>query len=77
MLHLFSDRKNSDPPTRTGTSSPNQETITRHWSHPTHGGQTPQIRGTMTFKSAERKPQIQKIKQNEKTEKYASDEGTW
>ena len=32
--------------------SPNQETFTRPWSNPTHRGQIPQIRGTMTFRPA-------------------------
>ena len=38
----------------TGKSCPNQETSTRHWSSPTHGEQTPQLRETMTLQLAER-----------------------
>ena len=39
-------------------------------------GQTPQLRGIMTFPFAERIPQTQQIKQYEKTE-TGRDEGTW
>ena len=52
--------KNPAPSTRRGTSPCNKETFKRHWSKPTHGGQTQQLRGIMTFQSVERR---QKIKQ--------------
>lgn len=42
--------------------------------HP-QGGQTQEARGTTFLHPAERRPQTQKIRQNEKT-KYAPDEGT-
>jgi len=36
----------------------NQEILTRHWPNPTNKGQTPPLRGTMTFQPAERTPNI-------------------
>ena len=60
-----------------GTSPPIQENFTRHWLNSTHKRQTPQLRGTTTFQPEEKRLQTQQIKQNENTEKYAADKGTW
>ena len=40
-------------------------------------GQTSEIIGTMVFQPIKRRPQISKNKQNEKTEKHATDVGPW
>ena len=62
---------------KTGTSSPNQETLTSRWSNPTHREQTLQLRGTMASQPAERAPQTQQSKQSEKAVKYPAGEQTW
>ena len=41
------------------TGLPNQEIFTRHWPNPSYGGKTPQLRGTVTFQSAEERSQTQ------------------
>ena len=43
---------------------------------PRHREQTPQLRGITNFQPAERAPQTQQSKQNEKAEKYSEGEGT-
>ena len=39
-------------------------------------GQTPEARGTITLQSAEKKLEIQSVRQHEMIEKYVADEGT-
>ena len=56
------------------TSAPNQATLTSHQSNPTHKEQTPQLRGTMNFQSAERVYQTQQSKQDGMAEKYPAGE---
>jgi len=65
-------------PTETDKSSHIQETLTSHWSNPTHREKTPQLRETMTFQPAERackhsnlnkmkrQRNIQQVKENDK-----------
>jgi len=53
----FRETRSSSIHQNTGT--PNQESFTRHWPKPTHGEQTPQLRGTMTFQPADRRLQTQ------------------
>jgi len=62
----------------TDTTSPSQETLTSHWSNPTHREQTQQLRGTTNFQPAEMAPQhsnlnkmkrqrnIQQVKEHDK-----------
>ena len=57
--------------------SPQTGKLHKALAQPTHGRQTPQLRATVTFQSAERRPQTQSIKQSEKTEKYTADGGKW
>ena len=59
----------------TGTSPLHQETYTTHWTNFSHWGQTPKTTGTMNLQPAKRRPQIQEVKQNEKTKKHTADEG--
>ena len=59
----------------TGTNPLHQESYTTHWTNLSHWGQTPKKRGTMNLQPAKRRYQTQYVKQNEKTEKYAADEG--
>ena len=72
----FRETRFSSVDQNTGTSPPNDEPFTRHGSNPTHGRQIPQLRRTTTLQSSERRSKIQKMKQNEKAEKYPADEGT-
>ena len=59
----------------TGTSPLHQECYTTHWTNLTHWGQTPKTMGITDLQPAKRRPQMQNVKQNEKTEKYTPDEG--
>ena len=43
---------------------------------PTLGGQKPKDRKNTTFKPGKRRPQTQQVKNNEKAEKYYTNEGT-
>ena len=74
---LFIVTRSSSIHQNTGTSPPNKETFTKHWSNLTHRGQTPQVKGTTILQAAERRTQTQWIKQNENTEKNAADGGIW
>ena len=70
------EKRSSSNHQNTDTGSPTQETLTSYWSNLTHSEQTPQLRGTTTLQTAERAPQTQQAKQNEKTEKCPAGEGT-
>ena len=64
------------PPTRTQAPVPSTKKPTQA-TEPTSptGGQKPKSMGTMNLQPVKRRPQTQYVKQNEKTEKYAADEG--
>ena len=49
MALPFRDTQSSSIHQNTDTGPLNQEIFTGHWSNPTHWGQTPQLRETMTF----------------------------
>ena len=59
----------------TGTSPLHQEAYTTHWTNLSHWGQTPKTTGTTNVQPAKRRPQTQKVKQNEKTENHTADGG--
>ena len=73
-----SEKRSSCAYQSTDASSPNQETLTSHWSNPTHREQTRQLRGTMNFQPSEIAPQhsnlnkmkrqrnIQQVKEHDK-----------
>ena len=59
-----------------GTSPSHQEACTSPWTNLSQGlRQTPEARTTI-WQPAERRPQTQKVRQNETAEKYIPDEGT-
>ena len=63
------EKRSSSTHQKTGTSSPNQETLTSYWSNPTPIVEhTPQLRVTMNFQPAERVPQTQQSKQKRNTQ---------
>ena len=51
------EKRSSSTHQNTDASSHNQETLTSHYSNPTHREWTPQLRETMNFQPAERAPQ--------------------
>ena len=55
---------------------PQQGNLGKPLVQASHREQTPQLRVVTNFHPAERVPQTQQPKQNEKEEKYSSDEGT-
>ena len=55
---------------------PQQGNLGKPLVQASHREQTPQLRVATNFHPAERVPQTQHPKQNEKEEKYSSDEGT-
>ena len=61
---------------RAGTSPFHQEACTNPRTNLTHRGQTPELRETMILQPVERRPQTQKGRQNEMTQKYVANEGT-
>ena len=62
-------KRSSSTHQNSGTSPFHQGAYTSHWTNLTHWGQTSEARGAMILQPAERRPQ------NEKREKYVSDEG--
>ena len=60
---------------RAGTSPCHQEACTSTWNNFMHQGWTQEARGTTILQLVERRPQTQKVRQNETTEKYVASEG--
>ena len=77
MTLSFRKTRFSYIPKKTDISSLNQEVFIWHWSNPTHGEQTQKLRGTKPPSLQKGAPKNSKLNKMKKTEKYATDEGTW